>query len=291
MQGHSQSASASSAYPSTSGNTSHRRSRARKANDSITFSQQSSPSVRNSFWFCSDFMVGAGMVVLQPATGKVLLLYEPRNDRWLLPKGRKDVDESLEQTALREAYEEVRCVFSIHAENPTESACMCWFISRSSALPRPGATVWEQSGYRVEFLPLYLPTNAPLSPAGRVHGMRKCTEPFYASTLTWGNRNKQRPNDEVWPGDRGGEYITFWYIGQIPRDAVHEADTGMADEKEYQSHLLELDDACEKLRGCEMLQFSRMVKSAHELWLHTKEFEEKEAQADAAEQESMSLGA
>ncbi|TFY53917.1 hypothetical protein EVJ58_g9172 [Rhodofomes roseus] len=253
MQGHSQSASASSAYPSTSGNTSHRRSRARKANDSITFSQQSSPSVRNSFWFCSDFMVGAGMVVLQPATGKVLLLYEPRNDRWLLPKGRKDVDESLEQTALREAYEE--------------------------------------SGYRVEFLPLYLPTNAPLSPAGRVHGMRKCTEPFYASTLTWGNRNKQRPNDEVWPGDRGGEYITFWYIGQIPRDAVHEADTGMADEKEYQSHLLELDDACEKLRGCEMLQFSRMVKSAHELWLHTKEFEEKEAQADAAEQESMSLGA
>ena len=59
-------------------------------------------------WYCADFMVGAGMVVLQPATGKVMLLYAPRGKYWFFPKGRKDVGETLERTALREAYEEVR---------------------------------------------------------------------------------------------------------------------------------------------------------------------------------------
>ena len=61
-------------------------------------------------------MLGAGMVVIQPSTGKVVLLSERHESRrggqpyhrWFLPKGRKDVGESLEQTALREAYEEVR---------------------------------------------------------------------------------------------------------------------------------------------------------------------------------------
>lgn len=72
------------------------------------------PTVRDSFWYCSDFMIGAGMVVLQPTTGKVLLLYEPRMDYWFFPKGRKDVGESLEQTALREAYEEVRPSLTLH---------------------------------------------------------------------------------------------------------------------------------------------------------------------------------
>ena len=61
-------------------------------------------------------MLGAGMVIIQPSTGKVVVLREQYQedehgeifDRWFFPKGRKDVGESLEQTALREAYEEVR---------------------------------------------------------------------------------------------------------------------------------------------------------------------------------------
>ena len=54
------------------------------------------------------------MVIIQPATGKAVILRELHGDGqgrmyeyWFLPKGRKDVGESLEQTALREAYEEV----------------------------------------------------------------------------------------------------------------------------------------------------------------------------------------
>ncbi len=76
----------------------------------------SSGAIQDSVWYTADFMVGAGMVIIQPSSGKVVLLYEIVKDQhgrhmyshWFLPKGRKDVGESLEQTALREAYEEVR---------------------------------------------------------------------------------------------------------------------------------------------------------------------------------------
>jgi hypothetical protein len=72
------------------------------------FSAHSTSSVPDSAWFVSDLMLGAGMVVLQPASEKMAVVYDNRLDFWFLPKGRKDVGESLEQTALREAYEEVR---------------------------------------------------------------------------------------------------------------------------------------------------------------------------------------
>jgi len=48
------------------------------------------------------------MVIIQPSTDKVLLVYEESKNYWFLPKGRKDIGESLEEAALREAYEEVR---------------------------------------------------------------------------------------------------------------------------------------------------------------------------------------
>lgn len=52
-------------------------------------------------------MTGAGMVILQPSTARVVVVYDKATKIWFLPKGRKDVGESLEQAALREAYEEV----------------------------------------------------------------------------------------------------------------------------------------------------------------------------------------
>jgi 8-oxo-dGTP pyrophosphatase MutT (NUDIX family) len=52
-------------------------------------------------------LLGAGMVIIQPSTGKIVLIYESKDKVWFLPKGRKDVGESLEQAALRETYEEV----------------------------------------------------------------------------------------------------------------------------------------------------------------------------------------
>jgi hypothetical protein len=71
----------------------------------------SSPGVQNSFWCSQDFMLGAGMVLIQENTHKIVVVYETLKKYWFFPRGRKDIGESLEQTALREAYEEVCIVF------------------------------------------------------------------------------------------------------------------------------------------------------------------------------------
>ena len=71
----------------------------------------STPGVQNSFWCSQDFMLGAGMVLIQENTHKIVVVYETRKRYWFFPRGRKDIGESLEQTALREAYEEVCMTF------------------------------------------------------------------------------------------------------------------------------------------------------------------------------------
>jgi 8-oxo-dGTP pyrophosphatase MutT (NUDIX family) len=68
----------------------------------------SSPGFPDSLYYASEFMLGVGMVILQPATARVVIVHETRAKYWFLPKGRKDVGESLQEAALREAYEEVR---------------------------------------------------------------------------------------------------------------------------------------------------------------------------------------
>ena len=71
-------------------------------------SDLSSNTVRNSIWHTGDFRLAASLVILQPSSRKVVLVHDTRTGAWFLPRGRKDVGESLEQTALREGYEEVR---------------------------------------------------------------------------------------------------------------------------------------------------------------------------------------
>lgn len=70
-------------------------------------SDRSTTAMANSIIHATDFLLGAGMAIIQPSTAKVVLVTDKR-ERWFLPRGRKDKGESLEQTALREAYEEVR---------------------------------------------------------------------------------------------------------------------------------------------------------------------------------------
>ena len=57
---------------------------------------------------------------------------------------------------------------------------------------------------------------------------------------------------------------------------MHERDTGMPDEKEYQSHLLTLEEACARLKGCWMDDFAAMLCMAYALWQQTVEYLEKE---------------
>jgi 8-oxo-dGTP pyrophosphatase MutT (NUDIX family) len=72
------------------------------------YSKYSTPSIPGSCFWTHDFLLGASMVIIQPSSGKVVLVNDTELGTWFLPRGRKDVGETLEQCALREAYEEVR---------------------------------------------------------------------------------------------------------------------------------------------------------------------------------------
>jgi 8-oxo-dGTP pyrophosphatase MutT (NUDIX family) len=77
-------------------------------NTSRFYSHESTGSIPDSCFHTPDFLLGASMVIIQPSSGKVVLVNDTERHTWFLPRGRKDIGETLEQCALREAYEEVR---------------------------------------------------------------------------------------------------------------------------------------------------------------------------------------
>lgn len=54
------------------------------------------------------------MVLIQQNTHKIVVVYDTEAKYWFFPRGRKDRGESLEEAALREAYEEVGNCCSSH---------------------------------------------------------------------------------------------------------------------------------------------------------------------------------
>ncbi|KII91490.1 hypothetical protein PLICRDRAFT_38250 [Plicaturopsis crispa FD-325 SS-3] len=122
------------------------------------FTTESSPAIPDSHWVAHDFWLGVGMVIIQPATNKVVIVHDSATDRWFLPKGRKDIGESLEQAALREAYEE--------------------------------------TGYRAEFLPIITHTRAPTPPNASPHTIAPLNcEPFLVDISLWASRTMSRQGD------------------------------------------------------------------------------------------------
>ncbi|PFH48847.1 hypothetical protein AMATHDRAFT_64527 [Amanita thiersii Skay4041] len=177
-------------------------------NNTVETSEFSSRTIPDCGWAAQDFLLAAGMVIFQLGTDKVVVVNDPTVRSWFLPRGRKDVGESLEQAALREAYEE--------------------------------------SGYRVQFLPLYTRTWAPSPPSDPDAHCRCNTEPIYMTITSY--RARYGRNRLV---RTAGEYLTSWYVGCINEDAVRETGTGMPDEQNYVSHLLNIEDAYNRLRGSE----------------------------------------
>ncbi|KAI0077470.1 hypothetical protein K474DRAFT_1091141 [Panus rudis PR-1116 ss-1] len=149
--GHTHPHTASHSSSSSSSSTNTRFSRRPPAEATLKLSNMSTPAIPNSLFYCGDFMIGCGMAIIQPSSGKVVVVHDTKSNSWFLPKGRKDKGESLEQTALREAYEE--------------------------------------SGYRAELMPLMSPTHAPDVPGSEYSYYN--TEPIYASTLYWGPRRNR----------------------------------------------------------------------------------------------------
>jgi len=163
--------------------------------------------VPDSTWSSQNFTLSAGMVIIQPSTHKIVVVYDTATKTWFFPRGRKDMNESLERTALREAFEE--------------------------------------SGYHAEFLPLLTPTRAPPPSDDPGAASRPNVEPIFFST----SHLRPRPGKPGWEHGFDREYLTAWYVGQIPENAVHYRGTGMADEQSYVSRLCTYRDAMEKVWG------------------------------------------
>ncbi|KAF9484164.1 hypothetical protein BDN70DRAFT_798276 [Pholiota conissans] len=171
----------------------------------------STTGVRDSVWCSLDMMLGAGMIIIQENTHKIVVVYETKKEYWFFPRGRKDVGESLETAALREGYEE--------------------------------------SGYRAQFMPLFNPTRQPHSPEDTDGDLKPNTEPIAVTLTSW----KPKTTRQGEPYDSGGEYLTTWYVGRIPEDAVKDTGTGMWDEQHYESHLLSFEEAVQRVWGQELM--------------------------------------
>lgn len=63
-------------------------------------------SACRSLHFSDDFVISCGTVTVDIAESRVLLIRSRGTGEYYLPKGRKDIQESLEDAALRETWEE-----------------------------------------------------------------------------------------------------------------------------------------------------------------------------------------
>ncbi len=63
-------------------------------------------STKRQLHFSDAFAISCGTVTIDAERFKVLLIHLRKTGEYFLPKGRKNIGESLHQTALRETYEE-----------------------------------------------------------------------------------------------------------------------------------------------------------------------------------------
>ena len=180
-------------------------------------SDKSTPAIPDSFFHATEFILGAGIVIIQPSTGKIVVV-ENGEGRWFLPKGRKDTGESLDKIALREGYEEVR------PNKPSSPPALSGVrLSDSIAIWLTPRHSYLQSGYQIAPLPLYSGSLAPDAPGDdqtipspTLGHTRKDTEPIAVTTYNWNHT-------AVFSRGGNGEYLTFWYVGQIIEDAVSQS--------------------------------------------------------------------
>ncbi|KZT31904.1 hypothetical protein SISSUDRAFT_994600 [Sistotremastrum suecicum HHB10207 ss-3] len=196
----------------------------------LKLSELSSFTVPNSLFHAQDLQLGAGVVIIQPSTDNVVVLYSEKSKRYFLPKGRKDVGESIQDTAIREGYEE--------------------------------------SGYRCEPLPLIIHHNCPnpnANPLILCHNPPS-TE---AIAITMFHARPRRFRSRA-PEPTGTEYLTFWYVAQIGPDAVMEQNTKMPDEVEYVTNLMSWDEAIQCLSRNGPESHLQVLKIAQMLWRQTQ---------------------
>ncbi|KAF9450535.1 hypothetical protein P691DRAFT_789100 [Macrolepiota fuliginosa MF-IS2] len=90
------------------------------------------------------------MVLIQRSTLKIVVIHESSREYWFLPRGRKDLGETLEAAALREAFEEAPDV------NLGYEYLMSWYIGQiqDDAIPEKGTGMADEENY-VSYLLTY----------------------------------------------------------------------------------------------------------------------------------------
>jgi hypothetical protein len=67
----------------------------------------STGTIPDSLWCPSDFFLSAALVIFQPSTTNVVLIYDAKEGCWFLPRGPKLIGEELQSAAIREGSEQV----------------------------------------------------------------------------------------------------------------------------------------------------------------------------------------
>jgi len=149
-----------------------------------------------SLHFSQQCVLSCGTITLDLERNKVLLIRWRTNDEYLLPKGRKDIGETLEQAALRETYEETgHTVHLLPLSMPTLATSPAG--SSSSPSPTEGKIPTED--------------DTPVDPQRWI----ECTEPIAV---------QQRITR------RGTNKIIFWFVAQCDSAVPPDRNTQMANE-------------------------------------------------------------
>ncbi|KAF7908796.1 uncharacterized protein EAE98_008475 [Botrytis deweyae] len=99
-----------------------------------------------SMHFSDKFAISCGTVTLDLQARKVLIILWRKNGEYMIPKGRKDIGEGLETTAVRETFEE--------------------------------------TGFQCQLLPHSFPTLATTDPVEKTGDVGQSTEPFAVTQRT-----------------------------------------------------------------------------------------------------------
>ncbi|KAM0199140.1 hypothetical protein ACHAPA_001629 [Fusarium lateritium] len=96
-------------------------------------------SENKSLVFSDQFVISCGTVSMDKQNSKVLLIHWRKTGEYLLPKGRKDVGETLEKTALRETFEETGVKAQLLPANIASLATTAAGSHRPEAITEPFA--------------------------------------------------------------------------------------------------------------------------------------------------------
>jgi hypothetical protein len=86
-----------------------------------------------SRWSSGSFQLAAGCCMIQPSTGKIVVVKDTSTGRWFLPRGRKDIGETLEQAAFREGYEVCRNVYTLYLLLTSDRSLGKWVSPTTSS--------------------------------------------------------------------------------------------------------------------------------------------------------------